>query len=191
MTRIRIYTEEERKVRHKEASRRYAARNVGYSRKWAIENKEKKSKSDREWYLSNSQKVKSYIKEWQISNPEKVRSYHRKYESRRLEKDVNFKLAKNLRIRIRKVLVNNKKVGSAVKDLGCTLGLLKTHLEMRFTIGMRWDNYGKWHIDHITPLSSFDLTNREQFLKACHYTNLQPLWALDNIQKSNKIYGSI
>ncbi len=77
----------------------------------------------------------------------------------------------------------NAKIGSAVRDLGCSVSELMAHLEIKFQPGMTWENWGSWHIDHIKPLASFDLTNREQFLIACHYTNLQPLWASDNLAK--------
>lgn len=60
------------------------------------------------------------------------------------------------------------------------------YLEAKFTDGMSWKNYGKWHIDHIKPLASFDLTDPEQVKAACHFTNLQPLWASDNISKGAK-----
>lgn len=82
-------------------------------------------------------------------------------------------------------LKNNQKTGSAVSDLGCSVSDFKQYLESKFQLGMNWENYGTfgWHIDHIKPLSSFDLTNRLQFLEACHFTNLQPLWASENRQK--------
>lgn len=83
---------------------------------------------------------------------------------------------------------NDYKAGSAVKDLGCSIQEFKIYIESKFLPGMTWDNWGinTWHLDHIISLSSFDLTIREELLKAVHYTNLQPLWAKDNIKKSNK-----
>jgi len=95
----------------------------------------------------------------------------------------------NLRSRLNSALKNNQKVGSAVNDLGCSIEFLKKHLEKQFKEGMNWNNYGLygWHIDHIKPLDCFDLSDREELLKACHYTNLQPLWAEDNLSKGSKV----
>jgi hypothetical protein len=185
MGRPKIYTEEQSRERHREASRRYASRNLGYSKEWANLNPQKKKDGDRLWYENNKEKVKKYVKEWGIENKDKVRFYQRKYQAKRLKEDINYRLSRNLRIRINKVLRKNKKQGSAIKDLGCTIAELKTHLELRFIDGMSWSNYGKWEVDHIKPLSKFDLTKREEFLIACHYTNLQPIWREDNIKKSN------
>lgn len=83
---------------------------------------------------------------------------------------------------------NNQKIGSAVNDIGCSIEFLKKHLEDQFTEGMTWDNWalGGWHIDHIKPLSAFDMTSIEQFKEAANYKNLQPLWATDNIKKGAK-----
>ena len=102
--------------------------------------------------------------------------------------NINFKLSDILRSRLRHAIKNNQKSGSAVKDLGCSIDDLKKYLESKFQPGMSWDNHGfrGWHIDHIRPLSNFDLSVREQFLIACHYTNLQPMWWRQNIVKGNK-----
>lgn len=104
----------------------------------------------------------------------------------RLKNDVNYRLKYHLRIRLNKALKGNYKSGSAIKDLGCDISKLKLHLESQFVDGMSWENHGLWHIDHKEPLSKFNLSDRQQLLMACHYTNLQPLWAKDNIKKSNK-----
>jgi hypothetical protein len=97
------------------------------------------------------------------------------------------RLAEALRSRLYQAIRWESKAGSAVSDLGCSIPELKQYLESKFQPGMTWDNYGQWHIDHINPLAKFDLTDREQFLQACHFTNLQPLWAVDNLAKRDKI----
>ncbi len=127
--------------------------------------------------------AKQYKKEWFQKNKSKINEAAKE----RRKVDLQFKLAHYLRSRLRKALQQNYKSGSAVRDLGCTIPELKQYLEVRFKPGMTWDNYGEWHIDHIIPLASFNLQNPKQLLKAVHYTNLQPLWGLENILKKDKI----
>jgi hypothetical protein len=67
--------------------------------------------------------------------------------------------------------------------VGCSANELKAHLESQFKPGMSWDNYGKWHVDHIKPCASFDLTQEEEQRKCFHFTNLQPLWEYENLSK--------
>lgn len=93
------------------------------------------------------------------------------------------RLSRILRNRLNLAVTNGTKAGSAVSDLGCTIAELRRHIEAKFAPGMTWENYGDWHIDHLVPLALFDLANRGQLLKACHYTNLQPLWASENQRK--------
>lgn len=159
-------------------------------------NKEKIAKSCADYYKINQDKLKECRKEYRLINISKIKDYkssHKKERNIQLRQryldDINYKLATNLRCRLYSILKSNAKIGSAVKNLGCSIEFLKQYLESKFQEGMSWENYGNWHIDHILPLSKFDLTNREQFLKVCNYTNLQPLWAIDNIKKGNKIYG--
>lgn len=101
---------------------------------------------------------------------------------------ITSKLSHSLRRRLRRAIKGGYKAGSVIRDLGCTIDELKTYLGEKFEEGMTWDNWAfdGWHIDHIRPLASFDLADREQFLQACHYTNLQPLWAKENMAKGSK-----
>lgn len=103
-------------------------------------------------------------------------------------------MAASLRNRLSSAIKNRNKAGSAVKDLGCSIEEFIKYIEEKFyhepNTGevMSWENRGRygWHLDHIIPLASFDLTDREQFLKACHYTNYQPLWWWQNLSKGDK-----
>jgi hypothetical protein len=133
----------------------------------------------------HKEQINNYQENYRAKNKDKARIY----QNNRTKIDPCFRLARILRGRTRMAIKNGQKAGSAVKDLGCSVEELKTYLENRFMPGMSWDNWGLfgWHIDHIIPLSSFDLTDRTQFLKACHYTNLQPLWATDNMKKGDNI----
>ncbi len=102
--------------------------------------------------------------------------------------DIQFKITCNLRTRLWGAIKNNFKSGSAVSDLGCTISDFKIYIEKQFKDGMTWENWGRdtWHLDHKNPLTNFDLTNREQLLMAVHYSNIQPLWANENLEKSSK-----
>lgn len=102
--------------------------------------------------------------------------------------DLNYNLKHKLRSRLRSALKREYRSGLAIECLGCSIEEFKIYLESKFEEGMTWSNNTKygWHIDHIQPLDGFDLTDQDQLKKACHYTNLQPLWAEDNLSKGNK-----
>ena len=142
--------------------------------------KQTNHKAKRIWDKRNQPKKNAYKKAPEQRARDRVRT------NKRYRTDLLFRLKALLRDRLNKALKHNFKSGSAVRDLGCSVEFLKQHLESQFQEDMTWKNYGQWHIDHKKPLASFDLTDRKQFLKACHYTNLQPLWAADNIRKGVK-----
>lgn len=110
----------------------------------------------------------------------------------RYNNDINYKMTCVLRARFCGAIRSNHKTGSAVSDLGCSIDECKIYIESLWLPGMSWENWARdgWHIDHIIPLISFNLEDPEQVKKACHYTNLQPLWARDNILKRDKICHS-
>lgn len=106
----------------------------------------------------------------------------------RLQTDPQYRTLHNLRKRLRKALTAQKtrKSNRFIELLGCNNQELKLYLESKFQPGMTWDNYGQWHIDHIIPLSVIDLSCQQNIKKVAHYTNLQPLWAVDNLRKGNR-----
>jgi hypothetical protein len=111
------------------------------------------------------------------------------YQNNKRKTDPLFRLEKNMRSRLYHALRSQKadKTNRTFKLVGCTIQFLKGYLQSKFTEGMTWEKYGQgFHIDHIKPCCSFDLTKEEEQKKCFHYTNLQPLWAEDNMKKGGK-----
>lgn len=157
-------------------------------KKWRKNNPEKFEKYRKKYYEKNKEKIikqqTQYNKEYFKQHADRRKFYGKSYREKNCT-NTQFKLATSLRIRLCHAVNRKSKGGSAVNDLGCSIMEFIIYLEQQFQTGMTWDNWGikGWHIDHKIPLNSFDLTDRSQFLVAVHYTNLQPLWAKDNLSK--------
>ena len=119
---------------------------------------------------------------------EKYKAYRLARHYERMKSDIHYMVRQKISDRIRKALKAGygNKSKSCLNYIGCSVPHLRQHLEAQFSKGMTWDNYGEWHIDHIKPCAAFDLTCEEQQSKCFNYTNLQPLWAIDNLKKGAK-----
>lgn len=170
------------------------------SKKYRENNKERRSKTLKDYYDNNTEKELLRFKKYREENKEKraetVKKSNLKHkdkirqrEKNRLQTDPVYKLKKTVRERVSAFLrsKNMTKNHPTFELVGCTPQQLKEHLEKQFREGMTWENHGKygWHIDHIIPLSS--ATTEEELYKLCHFTNLQPLWAEENLSKGNRI----
>jgi len=162
-------------------------------------NKEKLAAKDREYYQQNKEKLAAYKREYYQENKEKVAAYNREYRQNNKEKvaarakkryhsDPEYNLIRRLRGRMWEAVKAaglDKKCDSSSELLGISYQGLKEWLEAQFTEGMTWENRPDWHVDHIIPCDAFDLTV-EQNQRICFwYKNLQPLWAEENMKKSN------
>lgn len=153
-----------------------------YNAKYRAANKDKLDEQKRQYYLDNQDRLIDKQKKYQLKNRDRIS----KYWKNKRKTDINFKIAHSLRSRINSIISKGTRKGSAVRDLGCSIEEFKIYIEQLFVPGMTWVNHGKWHFDHIKPLSSFNLSNRNQFLEACNYRNIQPLWAKENLKKGKK-----
>ena len=155
------------------------------------ETKERKRKNYDKWYEQNKQNSKEYHKQWRTENVNKWRKTKRDYERNRKARDPIYKLINNFRTAIYQVLKENnvQKNGHYFNILKYSPENLIEHLESKFKDNMTWDNYGEWHVDHIKPISLFQITEigDNEFMSCWSLENLQPLWGEENIRKSNKI----
>jgi hypothetical protein len=186
----------ERHKQYVEANREHL---LEYSRAYEAKPERKARKSA----LEQTEKIKAMRRAYRTINPRT--EYHRRHEQNYHERrkelhaekqktDIQYRLRRTLRARLKNAIKNNWKSGSSIEQLGCSINGLRAFLEAQFEPGMSWENFGRldktghtWQIDHLHPLSSFDLTNLDQLKVACHFSNLMPLWALDNRRKGTRI----
>lgn len=150
-------------------------------------NRERQSEYNRVYYESNKEVILERSNQYYQDNAESVKSKRYAYYKLKMKTDPTFKLTQYMRARVRNAVYNqfSSKACGTFELVGCTPLKLKGHLESQFTDGMGWENYGEWHVDHIRPCASFDLTLDSEQKICFNYTNLQPLWARDNLKKGD------
>ena len=205
----KYYARPEIKIKRKEQGKIYRKNNRKQIKEriknWQENHKEQEKERSKDWYIKNKEKRKIYVqrnkekinkikKIWYENNKERTNIN----QKNRLKININYRISCYLRNRINSVLKGINKSTHSINLLGCSIEELKQHLEKQFTSGMNWSNYGRgwngkgmveWHIDHIRPCASFDLSKPSEQYKCFHYTNLQPLWAKENMSKNDKFLG--
>lgn len=157
---------------------------------WRLQNLNARRLTARAYRKKNLDKHRKAEQKRRALHPERtkqIKAICDKKRHERLKHDPAYQLVSKLRKRLCQAIRQGTKGGSAVIDLGCSIETFRSYIEALFLAGMTWENWGrgpdKWHLDHIKPLSAFDLTARHQFLEACHFSNYQPLWQGDNVRK--------
>lgn len=145
------------------------------------------SQYQKEYQKNNKEKIAQNVSEYYQNNKSKIKAWKRVYVQEKYKNDPMFKIKEILRFSVRRALKGLCRTETTQKILGCSYEKFRLHMEEKFIDGMTWENHGLngWHIDHIIPLAS--AKNKDEALSLCHYTNLQPLWAFDNLSKGSKI----
>jgi hypothetical protein len=188
-----VYLRGECKLCNSQKTKKYYTENkekiIKRVRTYETENREIVQKKKREYEKQNAEKVKEYKARWAENNKEKRKiscaNYHKKMYA-----DKEYRVLSSLKSCFR-IAIRRSKNSSKFSELNYNVEELIKHLESTWIEGMSWDNYGKngWHIDHIRPLSSFDLSNKQHMLDAWKLDNLRALWASDNLKKSSIFNG--
>lgn len=197
----------EQRIKNRESSRRWQLENRPYmymlQKRWRdrnpkrvkaiqkrsyLKNKEACLKRARAWKAKNRDRVNAYDRIWKAKNRSWIMPRRNKIERARRAAEPEYRMLTNLRSALKRVLKGIPSQAATKTLIGCSVPRLRRHLESKWQPGMTWKTYGKfgWHIDHIKPCSSFDLSKPGQQRACFHYTNLQPLWAFDNLSKHAK-----
>lgn len=160
------------------------------AKEYKKKNAEKNKERNNHWRQKNKDKIKLQTKLYRKTHATEIRLYKYYYTKTRRKMDPLFKFSCHIKNLIKDSFKRNKtrkfkKQSKSEKLLGCSIPELRDHLAKQFQKGMTFENHGQWHIDHIIPLAS--AKTQEEVEKLCHYTNLQPLWAKDNLSKGKKL----
>lgn len=156
--------------------------------KWRIKNPEKVMAGSQEYYANNTAACIANAERWANNNTDRKRELDRLRARRNRKNKPEHRLVCATRTRINSAIHHNsKKDGPTTELMGCSWDQFFGHIEINFLPGMTWENYGEWHVDHIRPCASFDLTDPAQQRQCFNWKNLQPLWAKDNLKKGAKL----
>jgi len=151
--------------------------------------RERQRETEKKWYENGGRERKRETeKKWyENGGGRKKRTV---YYSRRRREDPVYRLEGNLRGRVIKAVRGASKSARTMELVGCSVDDLRAHLEAQFRPGMTWANYGSgWHVDHVRPCASFDLSDPEEQRRCFHWSNLQPMWAGENLSKGSLFEG--
>jgi|TARA_R110002167_G_C12325337_1_gene619552 hypothetical protein len=161
-----------------------------YMKEYREKNKDKIAAQLKDYNEKNAEKIAEYQRNYQKENKEKFTEYNRDYQSNRRKVDEEYRVGLTLRSRLYSAVKfqGARKSKKTMELIGCDIKELIAHIESQFTEGMTWENHGYygWHIDHIKPCTRFNLLLDTEQRDCFNYSNLQPLWASDNLSKSDK-----
>lgn len=173
------------KEQRKQYYQKHKQQSIEYASLYREKNRDVINKKRRAYYSLHKEKCKSYSSTYKKKNKEKVNAYNSSYIKSRKKKDSLFKLTISIRSLISVYVNKHYRKNKKTEDiLGCSMEEFYNYIESKFQEGMSWNNYGEWHLDHIKPISL--AKTEEEVYELNRYTNFQPLWAVDNIKKSNK-----
>lgn len=172
-------------------NKEYAEKNrvaIALQRKeYREKNPESRKSTLKQWYLNNIDYAKAKAKEYREANRQRMTDWSKQYRKSRMSTDPVYKAAIRVRALINIKIYSNgyTKKSKTFDILGCTYDFFKDYIESQFTEGMTWDNHGEWHLDHRIPIAT--ATTEEDVIRLNHYSNFQPLWAIDNLRKGKNV----
>lgn len=190
------------KEKYTENHKKWRENNPNFFKEYDQNRKESKKIYKQNYVDQNRDKVNERVKKYYHRNKDVIRPKVNERNRKRRKEDLQYRLRLNIRCRVKAAITKGFKCGKAVDLLGCSIPEFKTYIESKFLPTMTWDNYGDyWHLDHILPCDSFDMTDIDHVKKCFHYTNHQPLFAvtqviegityIGNINKGSKLLDSI